>query len=103
SLGEGGSVMEGRDIGTVVFPDAEVKLFLSADPEVRGSRRARERAHPGSRAVVRAVVRRDALDRQTNPLIPAPDAHVIDSTRLGRDEVLAEAIRVVRRRLGSTG
>jgi GTP-binding protein len=93
-LGGGGAVMEGRDIGTVVFPDAEVKIFLSADPSVRAGRRRRERG--GGVDVATAIVRRDALDAATNPLTPAPDAHVIDATELGREAVFREALRVVR-------
>jgi cytidylate kinase len=96
-LGRDGSVMEGRDIGTVVFPDADVKIFLSADPEVRVDRRAAERDAERAES---AVVERDARDRRTNPLEPAPDAFVLDSTRLGRDEVLVEALRLVREKLG---
>ena len=92
ALGRGGSVMEGRDIGMVVFPDADVKIFLSASPDVRVRRRLRERR----RAKPDSVVERDARDRLTNPLEPAPDAHVLDSTKLGREEVLAEALRIVR-------
>jgi cytidylate kinase len=95
-LGERGAVMEGRDIGTVVFPDADVKIFLSAEPEVRVGRRVRERRARRGDKVADEVARRDALDRKTNPLEPAPDAHVLDSTRLGREEVLAEALRIVR-------
>lgn len=103
-LGRAGCVMEGRDIGTAVFPDADVKIFLSADPGVRAGRRVRERvdgtpdADVGTEpdAVAQAVARRDDQDRQTNPLEPAPDAHVLDSSRLSREEVLAETLRIVR-------
>jgi cytidylate kinase len=95
-LGERGAVMEGRDIGTVVFPDADVKIFLSAEPGVRAGRRVRERRARRADRVASAVAERDALDRRTNPLKPAPDAHVLDSTRLSREEVLAEALRIVR-------
>jgi cytidylate kinase len=91
-LGVGGSVMEGRDIGTVVFPDADLKIFLSAQPIVRARRRERERR--GGEDVGEAVARRDALDARTNPFVPAPDAHVLDTTALSRDEVLAEAARL---------
>jgi cytidylate kinase len=99
ALGEGGGVMEGRDIGTVVFPDADVKIFLSADPGVRAVRRVRERRARKVDRVARAVAERDVLDRRTNPLEPAPDAHVLDSTRLKQEEVLAEALRIVREAL----
>jgi cytidylate kinase len=101
TLGENGCVMEGRDIGTVVFPDADVKIFLSAEPDVRAGRRVRERRAGRADRVADEVARRDALDRRTNPLEPAPDAHVIESTKLGREEVLAEALRVVREALAS--
>ena len=92
-LGIGGSVMEGRDIGTVVFPDAPVKIFLSAPEQVRAGRRVAERG--GGDDVARAVGDRDALDARTNPLMPAPDARVIDTTSLDPQEVLAEALRIV--------
>jgi cytidylate kinase len=92
-LGLAGSVMEGRDIGTVVFPDATVKIFLEAEPRIRAGRRERERGGGGD--VAWAVGRRDELDAKTNPLVPAGDAHVIDTTVLGPDGVLAEALRLV--------
>ena len=105
-LGErGGVVMEGRDIGTVVFPDAEVKIFLDAAPEVRGNRRYKQ-TMPGEAAPVRvtedAIVQelkdRDARDRNRvdSPLRPADDAVVLDSTAMTLDEVLAAAEQVVR-------
>ena len=75
-LGAGGCVMEGRDIGTVVFADADVKIFLSAKPRERARRRTRERGQEQAAA----VARRDALDSRTNPLEPAPDA-TTDSAR----------------------
>ncbi len=101
-LGVSGSVMEGRDIGTVVFPDADLKIFLSAEPVVRARRRERERAGEGG--VGDAVASRDALDARTNPFVPAPDAHVLDTTALSREEVLAEALALVEAAgLGSTG
>lgn len=92
-LGVGGSVMEGRDIGTVVFPDADVKIFLSAQPVVRAKRREEERG--GGDEVAAAVAERDALDARTNPLAPTPEAVVLDTTSLDRDQVLAAAVRVV--------
>jgi cytidylate kinase len=89
-LGVGGCVMEGRDIGTVVFPDADLKIFLSAEPVVRAQRRERERGED----VAEAVAMRDALDSRTNPFVPAPDAHVLETTALSRHAVLEEAIRL---------
>jgi cytidylate kinase len=99
-LGAGGCVMEGRDIGTVVFPDADVKIFLSAEPEVRVKRRERERG--GGPEVGASVVRRDSLDARTSPLEPAAEAHVLDTTRLGAREVLSQALMLVRAVLGKT-
>jgi CMP/dCMP kinase len=94
ALGEPGAVMEGRDIGTVVFPDADVKIFVTASPEVREARRRLQR---GDDAVAGAAVeRRDALDARTNPLEPAPGAVVIDSTDLQEAEVVRRALEAVR-------
>jgi len=97
-LGSRGCVMEGRDIGTVVFPDADVKMFLSARPEVRARRRERERG--GGAEVGEAVVRRDQLDAKTNPLEPAPDAHLLDTSQLGPEDALSAALSLVRAVLG---
>jgi cytidylate kinase len=102
-LGAAGTVMEGRDIGTVVFPDADVKIFLLAAPGVRVTRRQSER--PDGRSaeqVARAVARRDALDSKTNPLEAAPDAHVLDTTGLTREQVVAESLRLVHSTLRAT-
>jgi GTP-binding protein len=95
TLGISGCVMEGRDIGTVVFPDADVKIFLSAVSAVRADRRERERS--GVPGIREAVAERDALDALTNPLTPADDAHVLDASNLGPEEVLAAALDEVRR------
>jgi cytidylate kinase len=96
-LGADGAVMEGRDIATVVFPDAPVKLFLRAAPGTREARRAAERDLAASQ-VARAVVGRDAQDARTNPLTPAPDAVVLDTEDLDVDQTVAAALRVVRER-----
>ena len=93
SLGSDGAVMEGRDIGTVVFPDADVKIFLSAASDVRVDRRGREVGRGADAA--HAVVKRDELDARTNPFVPAFDAHVIDATNLSAEEVFAEALGIV--------
>ena len=98
----GGVVMEGRDIGTKVFPDAEVKIFLDAAPEVRGARRFRQQpAAVTQEASVLAELReRDRRDRTraTSPLVPAPDAVVIDSTNLSLDEVVQRAVEIIERK-----
>jgi CMP/dCMP kinase len=94
-LGAGGAVVEGRDIGTRVFPDADVKVFLRADPGERASRRLAERG-TADPALARALDRRDAFDARTNPLEPAPDARLVDTTGRQSDEVLAEVLSLVR-------
>ena len=91
-LGEAGAVMEGRDMGSVVFMDAPVKLHLEADPAVRVERRARERSGDD---VARALYERDRHDERVNPLAPAVGAVVIDTTDLGIDEVLSAALAVI--------
>ncbi|HEY6271745.1 MAG TPA: (d)CMP kinase [Terriglobales bacterium] len=99
----GGVVMEGRDIGTKVFPDAEVKIFLDAAPEVRGSRRFVQNPSPSiPEASVLAEMRaRDQRDRTraNSPLVPAADAVVIDSTNLTLEQVAARAIAIIDHRL----
>jgi cytidylate kinase len=102
-LGEqGGVVMEGRDIGTAVFPDAEVKIFLDAAPEVRGSRRYRQRAPEQAKVTEESVLRelraRDERDRNRaeSPLRPASDAVILDSTAMTLEEVLESAEAIVR-------
>ncbi|MGD0800163.1 MAG: (d)CMP kinase [Terracidiphilus sp.] len=100
---QGGVVMEGRDIGTVVFPQAEVKIFLDAAPEVRGLRRYDQVAQMGSKPelqpeeVIRDLRARDERDRNRadSPLKPAADAVLLDSTRLTLDEVVAAAEAIV--------
>jgi cytidylate kinase len=93
-------VMEGRDIGTVVLPDAELKLFLWADPEERARRRLAERGGDYEE-ILAAIRRRDERDstREDSPLRPAPDAVILDTTKLSPDQVLAEALRLVEERL----
>ena len=95
-LGARGAVMEGRDIGSVVFPDADVKLFLEAAPTERARRRERERGD----AAAEAAAGRDDLDARVNPFVPAPGAIVIDTTGRPKDDVLAEALEAVRSRVG---
>ena len=105
ALGQaGGVVMEGRDIGTAVFPDAEVKIFLDAAPEVRGNRRYQQL--PGATnqpkvteaALISEMRERDARDRNRaeSPLRPAADAILLDSTDLTLEQVLVEAEKIVR-------
>jgi CMP/dCMP kinase len=92
-------VMEGRDIGTVVFPDAQVKIFLDADPETRAERRARETGDEVGR-VAREIAERDRRDRSRTeaPLTQAPDAEYIDSSKLPPEQVEEAILKVIRRR-----
>jgi CMP/dCMP kinase len=129
ALGQaGGVVMEGRDIGTAVFPDAEVKIFLDAAPEVRGNRRYRQAAPEphttkptdkqnsarqapdpvtpeqqriSEEAILRDLKERDYRDRHRaeSPLQPAADAVILDSTAMTLDQVLAKAEEIVRSHL----
>ncbi len=92
-----GAVMEGRDIASVVFVDAPVKLYLQARPELRAQRRAAERAGDVEHAV-RALRERDGRDARTIPHEPAPGATVIDTSDLGPDATLAAAVAAVRER-----
>jgi cytidylate kinase len=86
----GGGVLEGRDIGTVVFPDAGLKVYLTADPEVRAQRRAKEVTDLDYETVAADLARRDAYDqgRDVSPLTEAPDAFILDTTGLGVDEII---------------
>lgn len=98
-------VLDGRDIGTVVFPRAPVKIFLTATPEARARRRLLQRGQdPDPGQVAREAARlaeRDRLDSTRNiaPLAPAPDAVLLDTTRLGFDEQIGQIVRVIRERL----
>jgi cytidylate kinase len=97
SMGRRGAVMEGRDIGTVVFPDADVKILLRARPDVRARRRRTQRG--GGPGVVEAIAGRDELDSRTSPMAPMPDSVVIDTTGRDADSVFEATLDVVRRRL----
>jgi len=87
----GGGVLEGRDIGTVVFPDAELKIYLTADPAERARRRAKEVTDLEYEAVAADLARRDTIDstRAADPLTEADDAVVVDTTGMTIDEVVA--------------
>jgi cytidylate kinase len=104
---EGGAVLDGRDIGTIIAPDAAVKLFVTASPEVRAQRRVRElfeRGMPGHYDDVLLDIRaRDERDthRDIAPLRQADDAILLDTSELGVDEAIAEAIRLVEVRVAT--
>ena len=96
-----GAVLDGRDIGTVICPNARIKIFVTASPETRAQRRALELAGRGEPAdynlILEDVRKRDARDsaRQTAPLKQAPDAILIDTTELDKDAVFARALKIV--------
>ena len=100
AFGEGGGVvMEGRDIGTVVFPDADVKIYLDASPDERARRRAADPAHTSSKGsqlsdVATALAERDKSDstRAVSPLSVAPDATVIDTTGIPVEQVIEKVL-----------
>jgi CMP/dCMP kinase len=100
-------VMEGRDIGSVVFPNAQVKIFLDADPQERARRRALELMDQGQAADVETVSgelkERDDRDRRRSesPLVQAPDAELIDTTGLSLEQVEEAVLRVVRARISN--
>jgi cytidylate kinase len=101
---DGGIVMEGRDIGTVVFPDADVKVYLDASPDERARRRAQDPAHSGGPVAVAdvatALTARDELDRTrpVSPLYAADDAVVVDTTGKTVEDVVTVVLRLVEER-----
>jgi cytidylate kinase len=96
-------VMEGRDIGTVVFPDARVKIFLDADPGERVRRRAGEQPDVPAEVLAAQIAERDERDRHRaqSPLTQAPDAIYLDSTGLTLEEVEEAILKVVRARISN--
>jgi cytidylate kinase len=100
---DGGVVMEGRDIGTKVFPHADLKIFLDADPVVREQRRLDQQKDkgPSAQSIAAELRARDQRDRTraTSPLVPAADAALIDSTHLSEDQVLRQIEELVKQRL----
>jgi cytidylate kinase len=103
----GGVVMEGRDIGTKVFPDGDVKIFLDADPVIREQRRLEQQRVKGPTAAAMAAElrQRDQRDRTraNSPLVAAPDAIVIDSTRMTEDEVIARIEQEIQKKVTASG
>jgi cytidylate kinase len=104
---EGGLVMEGRDIGTVVFPQADVKIYLDASEAERVRRRTHDPAHTSGRgdaaAVAASLQVRDRSDttRHVSPLLKAGDAHYVDTTEMSVDDVVAHVLALVRQALPS--
>ncbi len=102
----GGVVMEGRDIGTAVFPNADVKIFLDADPTVRAERRVLQNGSQSPEEAQRVqaeIAARDERDRTraASPLIAAADAVIVDTTHQSIDEVVSEIERIVKTRVNS--
>jgi len=104
ALRPGGAVLDGRDIGTVICPQADVKIFVTASPEARAQRRALELAQRGEQAdyaaILADIAKRDARDseRSDAPLRAAPDAAVIDTTGMSVEAAFAQAVRIVEKR-----
>ena len=102
----GGAVLDGRDIGTVIAPDADVKLFVTADPETRAGRRHAELVNRGEEITFEQVLtqlkERDGRDaaRKDSPMRQAEDAILLDTTILSIDEAVIEAARIVQERTG---
>ena len=105
---DGGAVLDGRDIGTVIAPDATAKLFVTASPEVRAQRRLAELQARGLPVHLEDVLidirARDERDshRSAAPLLQAPDAMLLDTSSLDRDQAVAEAIRLIEQKTGSS-
>ncbi|MGB7697737.1 MAG: (d)CMP kinase, partial [Methylovirgula sp.] len=105
----GGAVLDGRDIGTVICPEAEAKIFVTASPETRASRRALELKGQGEAIdyaeILEDIRRRDARDegRATSPLKAAKDAVVLDTTKLDIEASYEAARKIVKKRLAETG
>ena len=99
-------IMDGRDIGTVVLPNAQVKIFLTASPEVRAMRRYKELVEKGAKdtyeEVLADVIKRDYQDthRETAPLKPADDGVILDTSDLSFDEVIDELEKIVKAKIG---
>jgi len=102
----GGVVMEGRDIGTKVFPDADLKIFLDADPVIREQRRLDQQKAKGAsaQAIAAELRERDLRDRTraASPLVAADDAVVLDSTHLSEDEVVDRVERMVAKKMSAS-
>lgn len=107
AMQRGGAILDGRDIGTVVCPEADVKLFIDAEPQVRARRRWQELMERGEEIqleeIERQLAERDKRDasRETAPLMRADDAILLDTTHLSIDATLAEAVRIVQNKMGA--
>jgi cytidylate kinase len=106
ALRKPGAVIDGRDIGTVVCPEADIKIFVTADPEVRAGRRHKELIAKGEQVteadVLETILARDRRDREraVSPLIAAPDAILLDTTNLDIEAAFEAAIGLIKRKIG---
>lgn len=106
ALREPGAILDGRDIGTVVFPDAKVKIFVTATPEVRAKRRFAELEGRDQsvtyEAVLADIIARDARDsgRSNSPMVMAPDAMLLDTSNLGIEAAFDAAVGLIKRKIG---
>lgn len=105
ALERGGGVIEGRDIGTVVFPDALLKVYLTASQEVRASRRAKEMTDLDYDDVAADIARRDSADsaRTDSPLVAAGDAVTVDTSEMGIDDAVDELVEMIQQRTAGSG
>ena len=107
-VAEGGVVMDGRDIGTVIMPNADVKLFMEASPEARAHRRFEELQAKGDTSteaeVLADIIKRDANDRgrAIAPAIPAPDAIFVDNSEMTPEQTLAHTLEIIKNKVGIT-
>ena len=103
-IGAGGIVVEGRDIGSVVWPSAEVKLYLTADPAARAARRTAENGAGSVEATQADLLRRDAIDsgRAAAPLSMPEGATHLDTTPYTLDEVVSQVVEIVERAVGAS-
>jgi cytidylate kinase len=99
----GGIIMEGRDVGTRIFPDADVKIFLEASPEVRVERRLQQRQGGELEHIAAELRERDLRDRMraASPLVPAEDAVILDSSRMSIAEVVERVEQIIAQKMGT--
>ena len=95
--GKKGAILDGRDIGTVVLPDADVKFYLTASPEARIERRQKQFSQKQPQNIDQEIHARDRRDqrRAASPLVPAPDAHLLDTTKLSIEATYSQAVKII--------
>ena len=95
--GKKGAILDGRDIGTVVLPDADVKFYLTASPEARVTRRQKQFSQKQPQNIEQEIRARDRRDqeRAASPLVPAPNAHLLDTTKLSIEATYSQAVKII--------